>query len=357
MQKVIKLLLSALIGGCASLAITDLSYDAIFPDTMHQTIGSLLFSYKEMIVFIIVFGLIYITIAGKLSRIIALKVEKAIVKYPMQEILMYIIGFSIGLGIANLIAVPLIRTQSETLVIVWSFILYAGLGYFGIHIVHLKKEEMKGWFNKKSTHTTVSQPKILDTSVIIDGRILDIIKTHFIEGKIIIPTFVLDELRHIADSSDKLKRTRGRRGLDILNELQNIKHIPVEISHIDFKELEEVDAKLLKLGEHLQGVVVTNDFNLNKVAKVQKVKVLNINDLAHAVKPIVLPNEEMEVTIIKEGKEQEQGIAYLNDGTMIVVENGKKYVGEVVQVAVTTVLQTSAGRMIFAKILRQRSLV
>lgn len=352
MQRVIKILFSGMIGGLAALTVVDLQYKTIIPATIEGTFGNLLYSYKELIIFSIVFGLIYITLAGRVARIVGSKVEKAIIKYPMQEILMYIIGVSIGLGIANLIVAPFMRNQSETLTVIWCVLLYAGLGYFGVYIVHIKKEEMRGWFTKKNPHTLYAQPKIIDTSVIIDGRILDIIKTGFIEGKIIIPTFVLDELRHIADSSDKLKRTRGRRGLDILAELQGVKNTPVEIMHIDYKDTDEVDVKLLKLATQIQGIVVTNDFNLNKVAKLQKVVVQNINDLANAVKPIVLPNEEMVVTIIKEGKEQEQGIAYLNDGTMIVVEGAKKRVGETMAVSVTTVLQTSAGRMIFAKLMK-----
>ncbi|MGL5677241.1 MAG: PIN/TRAM domain-containing protein [Cellulosilyticaceae bacterium] len=349
MQRIIKMLFSGIIGGIGALAVVDLQHKTILPESIEGILGNLLYSYIEIIVFFIVFGLIYITIAGKIAKVIGTKVEKAIFKYPMQEILMYIIGFAIGLGIANLIIAPFITSKSETLTIIWCVLLYAALGYSGIYIVHIKKEEMRGWFTKKNPHTLYAQPKIIDTSVIIDGRILDIIKTRFIEGKIIIPTFVLDELRHIADSSDKLKRTRGRRGLDILSELQNLKNTPIDIMQVDFKDIEEVDMKLLKLASQIQGIVVTNDFNLNKVAKLQKVVVLNINDLANAVKPIVLPNEEMIVTIVKEGKEQEQGIAYLNDGTMIVIEGGKKYVGETMTVSVTTVLQTSAGRMIFAK--------
>ena len=349
MQKVIKILLAGIIGGIAALTVIDLQYRTIIPESIEGTLGNLLYSYKELIVFCLVFGIVYVTIAEKVAKVVGTKVEKAILKYSMQEILMYIIGFSIGLGIANLILRPFITNQSEALSIIWCFLLYVVLGYSGVYIVHIKKEEIKGWFTKKTPYTQNVQPKIIDTSVIIDGRILDIIKTKFIEGKMIIPTFVLDELRHIADSSDKLKRTRGRRGLDILNELQNTKNMSIEIMSIDYKEIEEVDVKLLKLATQIQGTIITNDFNLNKVAKLQKVKVLNINELANAVKPIVLPNEEMTVTITKEGKEQEQGIAYLNDGTMIVVEGAKKCVGETMQVSVTTVLQTAAGRMVFAK--------
>ena len=198
--------------------------------------------------------------------------------------------------------------------------------------------------------TYESTPKILDTSVIIDGRIFDICKTGFIEGKLIIPSFVLEELRHIADSSDSLKRNRGRRGLDILNKIQNELDIEVEIWEKDFPDIAEVDSKLLKLATVVSGKVVTNDYNLNKVAEFQRVPVLNINEMANAVKPMLLPGEEMNLLISKVGKEQNQGIGYLDDGTMIVVEDGKRYVGMTIYVIVTSVLQTAAGRMIFAKL-------
>ncbi|MFN2362951.1 MAG: PIN/TRAM domain-containing protein, partial [Halarsenatibacteraceae bacterium] len=192
--------------------------------------------------------------------------------------------------------------------------------------------------------------KILDTSVIIDGRIADICKTGFIEGSLIIPEFILEELRHIADSSDVLKRNRGRRGLDILKQMQKDEGINVEIINKDFEEIAEVDSKLVKLAKIMSGIIVTNDYNLNKVAELQGVRVLNINELANAVKPVVLPGEEMEVRVIKEGKEEGQGIGYLDDGTMIVVDEGIKHIGEEVAVLVTSILQTAAGRMIFAKI-------
>ncbi len=204
--------------------------------------------------------------------------------------------------------------------------------------------------DSKKNIVAYGRPKILDTSVIIDGRILDLLQTGFIEGKILIPNFVLEELRHIADSSDSLKRNRGRRGLDILNEIQKQLSVPVEIVDYDPKEALEVDTKLLKMGEKMDAFVVTNDFNLNKVAEFQGVRVLNINELANAIKPVVLPGEEMQVTVIKAGKENGQGIGYLNDGTMIVVEGGNRFIGETKNVVVTSVLQTAAGRMIFTKI-------
>ena len=191
---------------------------------------------------------------------------------------------------------------------------------------------------------------LLDTSVIIDGRIADIANTHFLSGKLILPRFVLKELQLIADSSDPLKRNRGRRGLDVLNMIQSNPNIRVKIHELDFPEFNTVDAKLVKMGQVLQAKVFTNDYNLNKVAELQGVKVLNINDLANALKPVVMPGEEMEIKILKEGKEHEQGVAYLDDGTMVVVDNGKRRLGSTVKVTITSVLQTQAGRMIFAKL-------
>ena len=192
--------------------------------------------------------------------------------------------------------------------------------------------------------------KILDTSVIIDGRIADICETGFLEGILVIPNFVLNELQMIADSADSIKRNRGRRGLDILNKMQKDQSVMVKISDMDFPEIPEVDAKLVKLGKVMKGKIVTNDFNLNKVAEFHGVPVLNINQLSNALKPVVLPGEEMAVTLIKEGKDPNQAIGYLDDGTMVVVENGRRRLNEDVTVTVTSVLQTTAGRMIFTRL-------
>lgn len=193
-------------------------------------------------------------------------------------------------------------------------------------------------------------PKILDTSAIIDGRICDIAKAGFMEGELVVPAFVLDELRHIADSADVLRRNRGRRGLDVLARLQEEGRCPVRVEEKDYDDLDEVDVKLLRLSKDLQGAVLTNDYNLNKVAGVTGIRVLNINELAGALRPVVLPGEEMTVHLIREGKEPGQGVAYLDDGTMVVVENGRRRVGETLETVVTTVLQTSAGRMIFSRV-------
>ncbi len=195
---------------------------------------------------------------------------------------------------------------------------------------------------------------ILDTSVIIDGRIADICHTKFIEGKLVIPRFVLKELQQIADSADPIKRNRGRRGLDMLNKIRKLGHMEVRIHEEDFPEIQDVDTKLIKLGKQINAKVFTNDYNLNKIAELQGVTVLNINELANALKPVVLPGELMEVKIIKEGKEYNQAVAYLDDGTMVVVDNARHLIGQSVKVIVTSILQTAAGRMIFAKLESQR---
>ncbi len=194
-----------------------------------------------------------------------------------------------------------------------------------------------------------SKNKLLDTSVIIDGRIGDIRKTGFLEGKLIVPHFVLDELQRLSDSADDLKRAKGRLGLDIVHKLQEETE-QVLVDETDFDDIPEVDSKLIKLAQKEDAIIVTNDFNLNKVAAIQGVKVLNINDLANAVKPVVVSGEEIEVSLVKEGKSSNQAVAYLADGTMIVVEGGRRLLGETVPVVVTSILQTSAGRMIFAKV-------
>lgn len=349
MRKILRFLFSGLLSGFITMGITELGKMQVIPESIEGSLN-VIYMNKEIILFILFFALIYFTVAIPLANRISAKLEAILAHYPMQEILMYIIGLGIGLYVASLSSNAFKMSRTTLVGEIFILLLYVGLGFFGMYLVHLKKGEIKGWLSKTGDILTQCEPKILDTSVIIDGRILDIISTGFIDGKIIIPSFVLDELRHIADSSDSLKRNRGRRGLDILNELKNTRITPVEVMEIDYPEVHEVDSKLLKLAQEIQGKVVTNDFNLNKVARLQKVRVLNINDLANAIKQVVLPNEEMNVLVVKEGKEQEQGLAYLNDGTMIVVEGGRKYVGSSVRVVVNTVLQTSAGRMIFARL-------
>jgi len=225
------------------------------------------------------------------------------------------------------------------------------LGYLGIVIGAQKFREF--WLSSlsavKGGPQAMESPKLLDTSVIIDGRIADICESGFLEGPLIIPQFVLRELQYIADSPDSMKRTRGRRGLDILRRIQKQTNIEVRVVEQDFPKIRGVDSKLVALAKQINGKVITNDYNLNKVAEVQGVVVLNINELSNALKPVVIPGENLKVKIIKEGTEVGQGIAYLEDGTMVVVEAGRKHLGKTLEVVVTSVLQTTAGRMIFTK--------
>ncbi|RGS70259.1 PIN/TRAM domain-containing protein [Mitsuokella sp. AF21-1AC] len=307
-------------------------------------------------------------------------VETQLGKMPIHDVIAGAIGLSIGLIIANLLGYSFakIPVVGDYIPVIFSIV----FGYLGIHVTIKKREELAGLFDfiprfmkelsrareakNQADKTGGNQPvagvpaggkapaadklyKLLDTSVIIDGRIADICDTGFIEGTLLIPVFVLEELQHIADSADVLKRTRGRRGLDILQRIRQGTKVKVEITNVDFDDIAEVDSKLVRLGQQVGGKIITNDFNLNKVAQLRGVPVLNINELSNAVKPVVIPGETMRVTVVKSGKEPGQGVAYLDDGTMIVIENGHRHMNETIQVEVTSALQTAAGRMIFAK--------
>lgn len=293
------------------------------------------------------------------AKFIALT-EDILFKVPVADLLFGTIGMIIGLLVALLVGVAVEELQLPVITNITRIVLSIILGYLGFRLGFKKREELLQLFvkpvstrRKTSDSIEVQQSKLfyklLDTSVIIDGRIADISATGFLEGVLVVPQFVLTELQHIADSSDTLKRTRGRRGLDILKRLQDERGTTVQISDDDFDDVNEVDLKLVRLAKKMGAQIVTNDFNLNKVCDLHQVNVLNINDLANAVKPVVIPGEDMQVVVIKDGKEYNQGVAYLDDGTMIVVEGGRSYIGQSILVTVTSVLQTSAGRMIFAK--------
>ncbi len=271
---------------------------------------------------------------------------------PTQDIALVVISLIITLFIGLLLSYPIYRLPVVGVFL--SPVITLFLVIVGVRFILNRKEEftfLSTLFNRnvRSGGKENEVFKILDTSAIIDGRIVDICKTGFLEGVIVVAGFVLEELRHIADSPDLLKRNRGRRGLDVLNMIQKEMDIPVQIYEGDFEDIPEVDSKLVRLAKTINGKIITNDFNLNKVCELQGIAVLNINELANAVKPVVLPGEEMAAQIIKDGKEAGQGIAYLDDGTMIVVEGGRRFIGETIEVLVTSVLQTAAGRMIFAK--------
>jgi len=290
-------------------------------------------------------------------------IEGKAVKLSGVDLLIGGVGLLLGLTLATLISIPIngIEIRIPLVKPVVIALVFVFLGYLGLRVFLVKKDELARIF-RFGSHKP-SQPsapaagmaagapmKILDTSVIIDGRITDICRTGFLEGRLTVPRFVLRELQTIADSEDVLKRNRGRRGLDILNTLQREPKIQIDISDIDYPEIPDVDSKLVRLASDSGGAVLTNDYNLNKVAELQGVNVLNINELANALKPVVLPGEEMSVQIIREGKEAGQGVGYLDDGTMVVVDGGKAHVGKHVELTVTSVLQTPAGRMIFTKL-------
>ncbi|EHL20012.1 hypothetical protein HMPREF9628_01009 [Peptoanaerobacter stomatis] len=344
-------------GGSVGVLIYFLMYnilETVKPAYMSKSI----FDVAMLTTLFILFGIIFYFIAPflmKKSQQIANYIQNEVSKIPLPEMITTIFGFIISIVIAYFVTSPIKAIPFVGIPLTMA--IYIFLGYIGSNIGRIKKDEIAKYIHSKrissrekiNKKTVNAMPKILDTSVIIDGRIADIIDTGFIEGKVIIPTFVLEELRHIADSADDLKRVKGRRGLDIINEIQNKSNVTVEVNETKFDVEYEVDIKLLKLAEKLGGSVVTNDYNLNKVAQIQNVKVLNVNELSNAVKPQLVSGEQINVQIVKEGKENSQGVAYLDDGTMIVVENGKKFVGSSIEVEVTSVLQTPAGRMIFAK--------
>jgi len=297
------------------------------------------------------------SIAGLIALAVIIVIEYVSHSFQSRQLLSAIIGLIIGLIVAHLLVtginsfdIEIVRKYSGII----KPLLYHVSG-FAIMIFFLINQEDISFLDKiiatEIKDSDVQIPyKILDTSVIIDGRIADICDTGFLEGILVIPNFVLHELQMIADSADSIKRNRGRRGLDILNKMQKDQSIMVKISDMDFKDIPEVDAKLVQLAKVMKAKVITNDFNLNKVAEFHGVDVLNINLLSNSLKPIVLPGEEMRVLLVKEGKDSNQAIGYLDDGTMVVVENGRRRMNDEVDVTVTSVLQTTAGRMIFTRL-------
>lgn len=292
------------------------------------------------------------------------------------DIAVAILGLIVGLLVANLIALPF-----ADLPVVGSYLavlLNVALGYLGIRLFLKRRDEIQSMWSSigglkdrlrfrssrnsdhegKDLEEMASQRcnlKVLDTSVIIDGRIYDVAKTGFLEGPLVLPRFILLELQAVADSSDPIRRTRGRRGLDVVNNLQKTPGVDVEILEVPLKELrvESVDEGLVALAKQIGGKVITTDYNLNKIAQIDGVSVLNVNDLANAMKPMLLPGENVTVDVLREGKEPHQGVGYLDDGTMIVVEEGERHIGKRVDVTVTSMLQTSAGRMVFGRLRRE----
>ncbi len=281
------------------------------------------------------------------------RLRRLIDRLSLSQLFSAILGLIVGLILGALAAVPISYLPIPFGQIL-PFFAAAFFGYLGINVTIARPELTQGMRNRFFpkeivTEMPVSAAILLDTSVIIDGRIADICRTGFIQGELVVPLFVLNELQHIADSSDTLRRNRGRRGLEILRQMQDEATLPVRITDADAEGVREVDDKLINLARQLSGYILTNDYNLNRVAELQGVKVLNVNDLANAVKTVLLPGEGFMIHVLQEGKEANQGVGYLDDGTMVVVEDGRAYLNKTVSVVVSKVLQTSAGRMIFAR--------
>lgn len=295
--------------------------------------------------------------AGRYTAKLLNRFEVAIQDIPGTDLLMGAVGIIAGFLIAFLPSMILFRSYPGWL---FALILYAVCGVIGYIVAVQKKDDLISFFRPSRSSLPVegvrkpAASRILDTSVIVDGRIVDICYTGFLEGELVVPRFVLNELQAIADSEDPLKRNRGRRGLEVLNSLQRQEMVEVRIEEQDYPELAGVDTKLVALAKALNLPVMTTDFNLNKIAELQGVKVLNVNELANSLKPVVLPGESLTLTLIREGKEPGQGVGYLEDGTMVVVEGGKKFIGKEVRTVVTSTLQTAAGRMIFASLKEPR---
>jgi uncharacterized protein YacL len=296
-------------------------------------------------------NVIYGLLTGGVLGLVIIGTEMKFKKFELGVIIGGLLGISCGLLFAYLLILPLRLLIGEGIKTV-SFGLMAVFGYGGllIGLDRGKAISVASIFRLFRGEGVEENLKILDTSVIIDGRIADVCETGFLDGVFLLPQFILQELQHIADAPDSMKRARGRRGLDILHKIQKMSRITVRIVDEDFPKIKEVDAKLVALAKLMNAKVITNDFNLNKVAELQGVSVLNINELANSLKPVVLPGETMKVFILKEGKEYNQGVAYLDDGTMVVVENARRLIGKNTEVTVTSVLQTTAGRMIFSKL-------
>ena len=360
MKKAIYILISIIISAIASLLAINLltPFLAEFSTVTHYLIVG------GIGLLVLLICLLLAPKLGKMMERLTEKIVSSVVYLSTPEIISCAVGLITGLIIASLVGFALARIKIIGTYL--SLLIVLIFGYAGAMIGYRKREELRVMLRHQDSsrmpavtekkekeprlkiHNRVT-PKVLDTSVIIDGRIAEIYRTGFLEGELVVANFVLEELRHIADSSDNLKRARGRSGLDRLNAMREEFGSRIIISKKDYADETEVDMKLLRLATDIHGVVVTNDFNLNKVAQLQGMQVLNINALSNAVKPVALPGEEMEALLVKEGKEANQGIAYLDDGTMIVVENGRRLIGKRIQVTVTSILQTAAGRMIFAR--------
>ena len=316
--------------------------------------------FIDIIIGALIFWLLSLPLASGTEKLIQ-RIEKELTKRSPVYLFFGTLLTIIGLVLAILISIPLWRTRIPVINNILPILLMIVFSYFGFRIgttrlddwrkafTHAKSSKNDGGNVIERQDDNYHHYKILDTNILNDGRIYDLVKTGFLEGTLLVPNFVLYELQYIADSGESIKRVRGRRGLDILNKLRNEKIVPIEMYDGDFEDIPEVDSKLIALAKKVDGVIVTNDYNLNKVIQFQNVQVLNINNLAKSLRPRVIPGETMTVVVVKKGTERQQGVAYLDDGTMVVVEDGRYFMDKQIEVEVTSALQTDAGRMIFAR--------
>lgn len=331
-------------------------------DVVNISLDRALLVFIDVIIGAIIFWLISLPLVGVTEKMIQ-RIEKELTKRSPIYLFFGTLLTIVGLILAVLISIPLWRTQIPVINNILPIILMIIFSYFGFRIGTTRLDEWRKMFaharnpkaDNQSKNVIKQQDanyhhyKILDTNILIDGRIYDLVKTGFLEGTLLVPNFVLYELQYIADSGENIKRVRGRRGLDILNKLRSENIVPIEMYDGDFEDIPEVDSKLIALAKKVDGVIVTNDYNLNKVIQFQNVQVLNINNLAKSLRPRVIPGEKMTVVVVKKGTERQQGVAYLDDGTMVVVEDGRYFMNKRIEVEVTSALQTDAGRMIFAR--------
>lgn len=320
-----------------------------------------LLAIVDMVIGAVLFFLLSLSLADWVANLMK-RTKQALAKQNPIYLIFGALATIVGLILAILISIPLWRTRVPVVNNILPLLLMVVFSYWGFRIGTTRLDDWRNLLGMrrdldKDTQSQVIKRqddnyhhyKILDTNILIDGRIYDLVKTGFLEGTLLVPNFVLYELQYIADSGDSIKRVRGRRGLDILNKLQEERIAPVEMYEGDFDDIDEVDSKLIALAKKVDGVIVTNDWNLNKVIQFQNVQVLNINNLAKSLRPRVIPGEHLTVTVVKKGTERQQGVAYLDDGTMVVVEDGRYFMNERIEVEVTSALQTDAGRMIFAR--------
>lgn len=340
-------------------------YLPLFWDLSGLHLSNSLLVFIDILLGALVFWLCSLMLAGPTAQLIA-RVEKDLAKQGPVYLFFGTLLTIVGLVLAVLVSIPLWRTRIPVINNVLPILLMIVFSYFGYRIGTTRLDEWKNLFSGRHNRSRDNNGvitehdanyhhyKILDTNILIDGRIYDLVKTGFLEGTLLVPNFVLYELQYIADSGESIKRVRGRRGLDILNKLREEKIVPIEMYDGDFEDIPEVDSKLIALAKKVHGVIVTNDYNLNKVIQFQNVQVLNINNLAKSLRPRVIPGEKLSVVVVKKGTERQQGVAYLDDGTMVVVEDGRYFMNQRIEVEVTSALQTDAGRMIFARPLHSK---